>query len=233
MELYGMLSEQKALAGMLFGMNPKSVITYIANGAVNYGMGLFMKDGKVANKKYNNKAVLDLSAYTTSGKDIIAVVNGTTVTTLTTTGTIATDVGTLVASINDEVDGITATASSNEITIESDNDTGVEVTLEYDGSDVTSTKVTASSDYIYVGVAVFHQDSFKDSRGYYIDQQAVACLNDGNIWVKLATGVSPVDGDTAYVGTDGKFTTSSSGTTQVGKFKSEASDGLALVDISK
>ena len=58
MELYGMLSEQKALAGMLFGMNPKSVITYIANGAVNYGMGLFMKDGKVANKKYNNKAVL-------------------------------------------------------------------------------------------------------------------------------------------------------------------------------
>lgn len=233
MELYGNVNDKKAMAGMLFGMNPKSVITYIANGAVNYGLGLFMKDGKVANTKYNNKAVLDLSAYTTASKDIIAVVNGTTVTTLATTGTIADDVNTLVASINNEVDGIIATASSNKITIESDNDVGVEVTLNYDGSDVTSTKVTASSDYIYVGVAVFHQDSFKDSRGYYIDQQAVACLNDGNIWGVIKSGVSPVDGDTAYVGTDGKFTTSSSGTTQVGKFKSEASDGLALVDISK
>lgn len=234
MELYGNVSDKKAIAGLLFGMNPKSVITYIANGVVNYGKGLFMLNGKVSNTKMNNKAVLDLSAYTTASKDIIAKINGVTVTTLTTTGVIATDVATLVASIASEVSGVTAVAGAdNKITVTSDNDSAVVVELSYDGSDVTSSKVTASSDYAYVGVALFHQDSHIESRGCYPDKESVACLEFGYVWGQLASDETPKDGDTAYVTSEGLFTTSSSNNTQVGKFKSSAEDGLALIDVLK
>lgn len=141
MNLYGFLSDEKALAGMLYGMNPKSIITYSADGDVNYGLGLFAKDGQVTN--------------------------------------------------------------------------------------------VSAEGYTFVGVAVFHQNSFKDSRGYYADTEAVACLNDGNIWVVLDTDIAPIDGEDAYVTAEGKFTNVADTNTLVGKFKSGAENGLALVDISK
>lgn len=234
MNLYGFMSDIKALAGMLFGMNPKSIITYSANENVDYGKALFMKDGKVANKKNNNKAVLDISAYTTASKNIIAKINGVTVTTLVTTGTIADDVATLVDSINDEVEGVIATVgTSNKVNVASEKDGDLTVELSYDGSDVTSSKVTLSTDFIYVGFAVFHQNSFENARGYYVPTEAVNCLEAGYIWAVLATDVTPKDGDIAYVTNNGLVTTSSSGTTQIGKFKSGAEDGLALIDVIK
>lgn len=49
MNLYGNQSDVKALAGMLYGMNPKSVITYPAGAEVAFGRGLFLKDGVVTN----------------------------------------------------------------------------------------------------------------------------------------------------------------------------------------
>lgn len=234
MNLYGFMSDIKALAGMLFGMNPKSVITYSAVESVDYGKGLFMADGGVSNKKNDNKAELDVSAYTTASKDIIATINGTAVTTLTTTGVIATDVATLVASINDEVEGVEATAiTGNKILVQSLDGKAVDVKLSYDGSDVTSTKVTASSDFVFVGVALFHQSSFEKSVGYYAEKEAVACLEDGYVWVKLDSDVTPKDGDNAYVTANGVFTTSSSSNTLCGKFKSGVENGLALVNINK
>lgn len=234
MNLYGFLSDVKAIAGMLFGMNPKSIISYMANETVNYGKALFMKDGKVANTKVNNKATVDITAYTTASKNIIITINDVIVTTLVTTGTIATDIATLIASISDEVEGVTAVSdTNNKIIITSDDDKKVDVKLSYDGSDVTSTKVTASSDYVYVGVAVFHQDSHINSRGFYPEGEMVGCLEFGYIWCELATGVNPKDGDNAYATNDGLFTTSSSNTTLVGKFKSGAENNLALVDIIK
>lgn len=234
MNLYGFMSDIKALAGMLFGMNPKSVITYSAVECVDYGKGLFMANGGVSNKKNDNKAELDVSTYTAASKDIIATINGTAVTTLTTTGTIATDVVTLVALINDEIEGVTATAiTGNKILVQSLDGKAVDVKLSYDGSDVTSTKVTASSDFVFVGVALFHQTSFEKSVGYYAEKEAVACLEDGYVWVKLDSDVTPKDGDTAYVNANGVFTTSSSGNTLCGKFKSGAENGLALVNINK
>lgn len=150
MNLYGMVSDKKAFAGMLFGMNPKSVVTYIADGVVDYGMGLFAKDGKVKSEK---------------------------------------------------TEGST-----------------------------------------FAGVAVFHQNSYMNSCGSYIDKEAVASLNDGNIWGVVAdaedSGIK--DGATAYVTPAGKFTSEANdGESEptaydvVGKFKSGIEDGLALVDISK
>lgn len=238
MELYGMLSEQKALAGLLYGMNPKTIVSAPAKEEIDFGKGVFLNGDKTAllNGKHANKATVDLSAYTTASKDIVLVINGVKIE-ATTTGTLANDVAGIVADIESDVENVSVTvgtsADANKLFLVSDDDSELEVTLNYDGSDVTSSKVSASSDAVYAGVSVFHQNSFKDSRGCYIAKEAVNVMEAGYIWVKLATGVSPAVGADAYVTKDGEFTTSSSGNTKVGTFKSGAESGLALVDIVK
>lgn len=238
MELYGMLSEQKALAGLLYGMNPKTIVSAPAKEEIDFGKGVFLNGDKTAllNGKHANKATVDLSAYTTASKDIVLVINGVKIE-ATTTGTLADDVAGIVADIESDVENVSVTvgtgADANKLFLVSDDDSELEVTLNYDGSDVTSSKVSASSDAVYAGVSVFHQNSFKDSRGCYIAKEAVNVMEAGYIWVKLATGVSPAVGADAYVTKDGEFTTSSSGNTKVGTFKSGAESGLALVDIVK
>lgn len=236
MELYGMLSEQKALAGLLYGMNPKTIVSAPAKEEIDFGKGVFLNGDKTAllNGKHANKATVDLSAYTTASKDIVLVINGVKIE-ATTTGTLADDVAGIVADIESDVENVTVGtgADANKLFLVSDDDSELEVTLSYDGSDVTSSKVSASSDAVYAGVSVFHQNSFKDSRGCYIAKEAVNVMEAGYIWVKLATSVSPAVGADAYVTKDGEFTTSSSGNTKVGTFKSGAENGLALVDIVK
>lgn len=238
MELYGMLSEQKALAGLLYGMNPKTIVSAPAKEEIDFGKGVFLNGDKTAllNGKHANKATVDLSAYTTASKDIVLVINGVKIE-ATTTGTLADDVAGIVADIESDVENVSVTvgtgADANKLFLVSDDDSELEVTLNYDGSDVTSSKVSASSDAVYAGVSVFHQNSFKDSRGCYIAKEAVNVMEAGYIWVKLATGVSPAVGADAYVTKAGEFTTSSSGNTKVGTFKSGAENGLALVDIVK
>ena len=238
MELYGMLSEQKALAGLLYGMNPKTIVSTPAKEEIDFGKGVFLNGDKTAllNGKHANKATVDLSAYTTASKNIVFVINGVKIE-ATTTGTLANDIAGIVADIESDVENVSVTvgtsADANKLFLVSDDDSELEVTLSYDGSDVTSSKVSASSDAVYAGVSVFHQNSFKDSRGCYIAKEAVNIMEAGYIWVKLATGVSPAVGANAYVTKDGEFTTSSSGNTKVGTFKSGAENGLALVDIVK
>ena len=238
MELYGMLSEQKALAGLLYGMNPKTIVSAPAKEEIDFGKGVFLNGDKTAllNGKHANKATVDLSAYTTASKNIVLVINGVKIE-ATTTGTLANDVAGIVADIESDVENVSVnvgtSADANKLFLVSDDDSELEVTLSYDGSDVTSSKVSASSDAVYAGVSVFHQNSFKDSRGCYIAKEAVNIMEAGYIWVKLATGVSPAVGADAYVTKDGEFTTSSSGNTKVGTFKSGAENGLALVDIVK
>ena len=238
MELYGMLSEQKALAGLLYGMNPKTIVSAPAKEEIDFGKGVFLNGDKTAllNGKHANKATVDLSAYTTASKNIVLVINSVKIE-ATTTGTLANDVAGIVTNIESDVENVSVTvgasADANKLFLVSDDDSELEVTLSYDGSDVTSSKVSASSDAVYAGVSVFHQNSFKDSRGCYIAKEAVNVMEAGYIWVKLATGVSPAVGADAYVTKDGEFTTSSSGNTKVGTFKSGAENGLALVDIVK
>ena len=233
-----MLSEQKALAGLLYGMNPKTIVSAPAKEEIDFGKGVFLNGDKTAllNGKHANKATVDFSAYTTASKNIVLVINGVKIE-ATTTGTLANDVAGIVANIESDVENVSVTvgasADANKLFLVSDDDSELEVTLSYDGSDVTSSKVSASSDAVYAGVSVFHQNSFKDSRGCYIAKEAVNVMEAGYIWVKLATGVSPAVGADAYVTKDGEFTTSSSGNTKVGTFKSGAENGLALVDIVK
>ena len=241
MNLYGNLSDEAAMAGMLYGMNPKTIVSIPASETINFGKAVFLNAEKTAlvGGKYNNKAVIDLSAYTTASKDITLTIKGVDIT-ATTSGTIATDVAAIVEDINDDVEGVTAVAGTGgdagKITVTSDDSADLGVKLVYDGSDVTSSKVTATSDCVYAGIAVFHQNAFINSRGCYVAKEAVNVMEKGYVWGALASGVTPTPEASAYVTTAGLFTTSSSGTTLVGKFKSGAkagpdSDALALVSI--
>ena len=208
---------------------------------VNFGKAVFLNGAKNAllNGKHNNKATIDLSAYTTASKDIDITINGVEVS-VTTSGTIATDVASLVSDIADDVEGVTAVAGTSsdagKLFLTSDDDSELAVKVVYDGSDVTSSKATLSSDAVYAGVSVFHQNAFLNSRGCYIPTEAVNVMEKGYIWVALASGVTPSVEANAYVNANGEFTTESSGNTLVGKFKSvkengAGSDSLALVSL--
>ena len=241
MNLYGNLDAEKAMAGMLYGVNPNTIVTFKGKETINFGKGVFLNGSKdaVLNGKHANKAVVDLSAYTTASKDIVLEINGVSIS-ATTSGTVATDIAAIISDIADDVENVTATAGTGsdagKIFLVSDVDGELTVKLTYDGSDVTSSKVTQTSDAVYAGVAVFHQTSTIESRGGYISKDAVAVMEKGYIWVVLATGVTPSIEADAYVTAAGTFTTESSGNTKVGKFKSakEAgsnSDELALVSL--
>lgn len=240
MNLYGNLADEAAMAGMLYGMNPKTIVSIPAGEKINFGKAVFLNAEKTAlvGGKYNNKAVIDLSAYTTASKDIVLTIKGVEIE-ATTSGTIATDVAAIVEDIN-EIEGVTAVAgtgaNAGKITVTSDDSADLGVKLVYDGSDVTESKVTASSDCVYAGIAVFHQNAFINSRGCYVEKEAVNVMEKGYVWGALASGVTPTVEASAYVTAAGLFTTESSGNTLVGKFKSGAkngsnSDTLALVSI--
>ena len=241
MNLYGLLSDEKAMAGMLYGMNPKTIVSIPAGENINFGKGVFLNGDKTAvvAKKYNNGAVVDLSDYTTGSKDISLTINGVAIT-ATTSGVIATDVAGIVEDIADDVEGVTAVAgtgaNAGKIILTSDDGKDLEVELVYDGSDVTSSKVTLSSDCEYAGVSVFHQNAFLTVRGLYVNTETVNVMEKGYIYVALASGVNPTIGATAYVTPEGTFTTESSGNTQVGVFKSvketgSNNDNIALVSL--
>lgn len=241
MNLYGNLDGEKAMAGLLYGMNPKTIVSAPAKEVINYGKGVFFNGEKnaILNGKHKNKATIDLSAYTTASKDIVLTINGIAIE-ATTSGTIGTDVAGIVEDINDEVSKVTAVAGTSsdagKIFLTSDDDSEISVELVYDGSDVTSSKVTQTSDAVYAGVSVFHQNAFLNSRGNYIPTEAVNIMEKGYIWAVLASGVTPSPEASAYVKADGTFTTESSGNTLVGKFKSGAENGsgddsLALVSL--
>lgn len=241
MNLYGNLAEEKAMAGLLYDMNPKTIVSVPAKENIAFGKGVFFNGEKTAllNGKHLNEAVIDLSAYTTASKDIVLTINGIDVD-VTTTGTIADDVASLVSDISDDVSGVTAVAGTSgdagKIFITSDDGSALEIKVVYDGSDVTSSKATLSSDAVYAGVSVFHQNSFINSRGFYVPTESVNIMEKGYVWVVLADGVTPSVEASSYVTADGTFTTESSGNTLVGKFKSGKENGigdekLALVSL--
>lgn len=242
MNLYGNLENEVAIPGMPYGMNPKTIVSIPAGETINFGKAVFLNGEKTAvmGGKYNNKATVDLSAYTTASKDIALTINGVTVT-VATSGTIATDVASLVSDITDDVEGVTAVAGTSsdagKIFLSSDDGKALDVKLVYDGSDVTSSKVTMSADGVYAGVSVFHQNAFMNSRGCYVKTEAVNVMEKGYVWVLLASDVTPTVETLAYVTTAGVFTTESSGNTLVGKFKSGAKNGsnneaIALVSLN-
>lgn len=144
MKLYGNLEEQKALAGLLYGMNPKTIVSHTAEEEITYGKAVFFN------------------------------------------------------------------------------------------ADKTAVKASKGNDGVYAGVAVFHQNSFMDSRGTYVAQEAVNVMEKGYIWVLLDADAEPAVAGKAYVTADGLFTSVDStgngedkvDNIEVGVFKSVAEAGV-------
>lgn len=55
MNLYGNLEDEKALAGMLYGMNPTTIVSYSALTDLEMGKGVFSVDGKLQNTGNENQ----------------------------------------------------------------------------------------------------------------------------------------------------------------------------------
>lgn len=96
-----------------------------------------------------------------------------------------------------------------------------------------------ASDLKFLGVAMISQRSFVESEGEYPAYDAMNVLYGGEIYVPVASGLSTIANQAAYVIDDqndaqyGKFTTSNSGTYgPVGHFRSNVSDSLARLQVS-
>lgn len=63
MNLYGNMSDQPAVAGMLYGMNPKSVISYPAGATVDYGKGCFLDSGAVTNAQSSSEPFVGVALF--------------------------------------------------------------------------------------------------------------------------------------------------------------------------
>lgn len=64
MNLYGLLSDEKAMAGMLYGLNPKTIVSHPAGENINYGKGVFLNsDGVLKASKTNDEIFAGVSVF--------------------------------------------------------------------------------------------------------------------------------------------------------------------------
>lgn len=235
MNLYGNLVDEKAISGLLFGVTPKDIVSRSANEEVAFGRGLFASSDKDCTmNKSNNKAVVDLKDVTTNEAKVELEINGVSLE-VTYAGTDASENKTAVINAINSNETLTEEeivasegADSTKIVVE----TSLAMNLAISGTaNDTAVTVTSSSTQFFAGVAVFTQTSFKDSRGVYPAKDTVNVLEKGKIWVEVKEGISTADGVKAYVTSDGFFTTESDNNVEVGYFRSEASNNIALVEI--
>lgn len=86
------------------------------------------------------------------------------------------------------------------------------------------------------GVALCHANTEQDMNGNVVVKKnaSLGIIRKGNVWGRLATGITPTYGAKAYVvktGADaGTFTTASSGTLDIGAtFGNVADEGIAVI----
>lgn len=92
----------------------------------------------------------------------------------------------------------------------------------------------------FLGVAIISQRSFKDSEGEYPPFDAMNVLTEGEVYVPVASGITTIANQAAYVFDNasgdqfGKFTTLNSADTYgpVGYFRSNVEDSLARLQVS-
>ncbi len=235
MNLYGNLVDEKAIAGLLFGVTPKDIVSRSANEEVAFGRGLFASSDKDCTmNKSNNKAVVDLKDVATNEANAKLEINGVSIE-VTFTGTDETENRKAV------IDAINSNATlTEEEIVASEGTTNTKIVVETSlamnlaiNGTVNDTAVTVetSSTQFFAGVSAFTQTSHKDSRGVYSAKDTVNVLEKGKIWVEVKEGVSTADGMKAYVTSDGFFTTESDNNVEVGYFRSNVNNNLALVEI--
>lgn len=239
MNLYG--ERPRAIAGQKYGLQDVTE-SHVAGEIIEPGAALF---GRVGDERvfnvHKNISALVASADLVAGNKLAAKVNGVELAVDFDTNTDAT-LSALADSINsnDELSesgiGTSTVAGSKAITIIGETDVAVSITVTGGASQATFS-VTESTDMKFVGVAVHTELAYREGTGFYPKNIPVNVMTHGKIYVPVAENASVADKKAAYVvlsGDDkGKFSDESTGNYDCGcVFRSDAQDGLALVEVN-
>lgn len=240
MNLYG--ERARAIAGQKYGLQDVTE-SHVAAENIEPGAALFGKvgDDRVYNA-HKNVVTLVASANLVAGNKLAAKVNGVELDAVD----FDTDTDTTLAALADAINGndtlseagivASIVTGSKTITIVGDSDITASITVTGGDSQATFT-ATATTGMKFVGVAVHEELAYREGTGFYPANIPVNVMAHGKIYVPVAEGASVADKKPAYVvlsGDDkGKFTDSSSGTYDSGcVFRSDAQDGLALIEVN-
>lgn len=240
MKLYG--ESERAIAGQKFGLQDV-VESHVAGENIEPGAALFGKvgDDRVF-KAHQNVVTLTASAELVAGNSLATEVNGVSLDAVA----FATDTDTTLSALadaissNDELSdaGVSAksVAGSNTIVITGESDVSASVIVTGGASQAEFT-ASGSSDMEFVGIAVHEELAYREGTGFYPANIPVNVMTHGKIFVPVADDADAADKKPAYVvlsGDDkGKFTDESSGNYDSGcVFRSDAQDGLALVEVN-
>ena len=240
MNLYG--ERARAIAGQKYGLQDV-VESHVAAENIEPGAALFGKvgDDRVFNA-HKNVATLVASANLVTGNNLAAKVNGVDLDAVD----FDTDTDTTLAALADAINGdselseagigASVVAGSKTIVIAGDSDVTASITVTGGESQATFSE-TATTGMKFVGVAVHEELAFREGTGFYPAKIPVNVMARGKVYVPVAEGATPADKEPAYVvlsgDEKGKFTDDSSGTYDCGcVFRSDAQDGLALVEVN-
>lgn len=240
MNLYG--ERARAIAGQKYGLQDV-VESHVAAENIEPGAALFGKvgDDRVFNA-HKNVATLVASANLVTGNKLAAKVNGVNLDAVD----FDTDTDTTLAALADAINGdselseagigASVVAGSKTIVIAGDSDVTASITVTGGESQATFSE-TATTGMKFVGVAVHEELAFREGTGFYPAKIPVNVMARGKVYVPVAEGATPADKEPAYVvlsgDEKGKFTDDSSGTYDCGcVFRSDAQDGLALVEVN-
>ena len=240
MNLYG--ERARAIAGQKYGLQDV-VESHVAAENIEPGAALFGKvgDDRVFNA-HKNVATLVASANLVTGNKLAAKVNGVDLDAVD----FDTDTDTTLAALADAINGdselseagigASVVAGSKTIVIAGDSDVTASITVTGGESQATFSE-TATTGMKFVGVAVHEELAFREGTGFYPAKIPVNVMARGKVYVPVAEGATPADKEPAYVvlsgDEKGKFTDDSSGTYDCGcVFRSDAQDGLALVEVN-
>ena len=240
MNLYG--ERARAIAGQKYGLQD-GVESHVAAENIEPGAALVGKvgDDRVFNA-HKNVATLVASANLVTGNKLAAKVNGVDLDAVD----FDTDTDTTLAALADAINGdselseagigASVVAGSKTIVIAGDSDVTASITVTGGESQATFSE-TATTGMKFVGVAVHEELAFREGTGFYPAKIPVNVMARGKVYVPVAEGATPADKEPAYVvlsgDEKGKFTDDSSGTYDCGcVFRSDAQDGLALVEVN-
>lgn len=240
MRLYG--DPARAIAGQKYGLQDV-VESHVAAENIEPGAALFgnIGDDRVFGA-HQNVVTLVASADLVSGNKLAVTVNGTELAAVD----FDTDTDTTLAAVADAINadtnlaeagiGASSIAGAKSVTIVGDSEVSASITVT-GGESQPTFEASSSSGMKFAGVAVHEELAYKDGTGFYPKGVPVNVLTHGKIYVPVADGAEAADKKPAYVvlsGEDkGKFTDEPSGNYDCGcVFRSDAEDGLALVEVN-
>lgn len=240
MNLYG--ERARAIAGQKYGLQDVTE-SHAAAENIEPGAALFGKvgDDRVFNA-HKNVVTLVASADLVADNKLSAKICGVTLDAVD----FDTDTDKTLSALADAINGndtlaekgidASVVAGTKTITVVGDEDVEASITVSGGASQAAFT-ATSTTYMKFVGVAVHEELAYREGAGFYPANIPVNVMVHGKIYVPVAEGASVADKKAAYVvlsGDDkGKFTDEASGNYDCGcVFRSDAQDGLALVEVN-